>query len=50
MIIEELDDKQIVRQFTFALAGFIVVKLAMTYVIHRAAMSAKKSIATSEVK
>jgi len=50
VIIEEMDQKQVARQLTFALAGFIVVKLAMTYVIHRAAANARKSIATSEVK
>lgn len=40
MNITEVDQNQAARQFMFAMAGFIMVKLALTYIIHRAAKAA----------
>jgi hypothetical protein len=36
MNITEIDEKQAARQFMFAMAGFIMVKLALTYIIYKA--------------
>ena len=36
MILEQQDQNQMAKQLIRAMAGFILVKIALTYVIHRA--------------
>jgi hypothetical protein len=41
MILEQQDQNQMAKQLIRAMAGFILVKIALTYVIHRAAKAAR---------